>query len=69
MASYFIDKMRCFARFDALIKLATLLKVTLLDGCFLRFLNYINDNKLRNILYKAKRVVICEWKVFRFRNF
>ena len=29
-------------------KVATLLKVTLLNGCFSRFLNYANDTKLRN---------------------
>ena len=37
-----------------LIKTATLLKVTLLHGCFLRFLNYTNNTKSQRLNYLQK---------------
>ena len=36
---------------DTFSKVATLLKVTLLHGCFSRFSNCTNSTKLRNALY------------------
>ena len=58
------------------LKLATLLKVTLLHGCSSRFIHCTNDTKLRNasqrimgLQKKFYYVIISSFEVFNMKHF
>ena len=47
------------------LQTATLLKVTLLHGCFSHFLNFINDNNSRKVSHMIKQVA-TKWTLLRY---